>query len=108
MRLDAKVVNEQVSLKLFRGTEVIGLANMPRTTYREILRALLTYVMSISREELSPKLGELLWAEAVSQTGDTEIAKKLLADIGLTQEKIDKIADILAVQIATKLAESTP
>lgn len=87
----------------------LGVATMTWPQYQKSFQALMSLVMSQTRRSIAETLASMIWMDAQSVAdGSAEFAKKLLADFGWNQEKIDKYSDHLTRELAQKLAELLP
>ncbi len=88
---------------------VVGVASVAWHEYEKLTRQLITLVLNASRDSIRDHLGKMMWddAQRVSENS-TELAMKKLAELGWTQETVDRYSDALARTIAQTLTGSLP
>ncbi len=74
------------------GAQVVGVASVAWHEYEKLTRQLITLVLNASRDS----------------ENSTELAMKKLAELGWTQETVDRYSDALARTIAQTLTGSLP
>ncbi len=111
MTTSLKVADEggRARLTLYVGTTVVGTANVPWHEYERTVRSLMNAVVRQVEQTLKLKLASLLWTDAQNVAdGSADFAKKLLADFGWNQEKIDAYARELAREATQGLVNLLP
>jgi len=89
--------------------QVVGVASVAWHEYEKLSRQIIQLVLTTSRSVINDCLGKMMWddAQRVSENS-TELAMKKLAELGWTQETVDRYSDALARMIAQTLAGSLP
>lgn len=109
-KLTVKDENGRARIHLLDGgAQVVGVASVAWHEYEKLTRQLIALVLNASRDTIRDHLGKMMWddAQRVSENS-TELAMKKLADLGWTQETVDRYSDALARTIAQTLAGSLP